>query len=167
MFAIKDDLFYRYSRFRGRTKIMTYDKEKTDETFECQEGCYIKYVNIDDDTITKVYSLRFYVEYHDPVVHDTILWRISEDMYGYRPFSIDNNEVGITTFGSCKESGWHSHGRDNSSKIINLMDCNSYVLEYEYYKRDGRLLDKSDIERETVDKDKFIEAVKKHQISNV
>ncbi|WP_026490314.1 hypothetical protein [Butyrivibrio sp. XBB1001] len=168
MFAVMNELLYRYNEFMGNAKLFTFDNSKVDDSFSLNSnGCYVKEITSKDSSLTDIYDIDFLVSYEDAYIRDEKMWYILEDNRSDRPYSIDKDEICLNVFGSCDEGGWKSLGREDSYKIISLSDCSAFFVDYVYEKKEGEILDKQITQRCEVSKEEFVGLIKQHRVKNI
>ena len=164
MYAVISENLYWYQHFRGKTIVLARNGQPVDESFQKKGGIFQKIVNINDPEIKDIYNVKYYVEYSDNTVKDTIIWQIGDGFHVDRPYNIEKGEACIGVFGAVSVGGWNTNGRDESHKIIRLSDCTKFFVEYSYEKIDFILCSEPVIERVELSMENLIEAVKKHRV---
>lgn len=167
LYAIVNDVLYRYSDFLDDVRIFTKNNEKAHNGFSHCGNYYEKKISEADDCVTDIYNIKFWIDYKDNYFADQNEWYVAEDNRCDRKYRLEDGELCLNVFGSISEKGWHSLGREDSYKIIDLDDCSAYYVEYEYRKMNGKLFKESQIIREKVEKNFFVELIKKYRDSNV
>lgn len=117
--------------------------------------------------MTDIYDINFWIDYKDDYFTEQNEWYVAEDNPCDRKYRLEDGELCLNVFGSASEKGWHSLGREDSYKIIDLDDCSAYFVEYGYQKKNGKLLENPLIIRQKVEKSLFVELIKQYRTSNI
>lgn len=129
--------------------IMTFDKEKTDESFEAQRNYFIKKIEADDEGLISIQKVHFIVEYDDDVECEKE-WIVDEGGPLCEVPHIEKGEIGLYVGHDSRGGGWVQHDKYASSKIIHLEDCKRFIVEMEYLFENGRYLSDARKERRCV-----------------
>lgn len=165
-----NSLLYRY--LERRNKIVTYDKDKVDLTFECDGRIYYKVISPMDSHIEDIFDVDFYVYYMDD--SETLkasgadgTWCVNEGRPLYRCPKLENNELGLSLmYGSiCDE--WTQDDKGSSSKIIDLYDCSDHTVVYTYSFKDGKPLAENEVIKVKMEPEDFKNEMLKYRISNI
>lgn len=134
--------------------IVTYKPEKADETFIEKNGYFKKEVRKDDENLTAIRKMHFYVEYDDEV-EPYKEWLVDEGMPLYELPHIENDEVGLCVGHGSKGYEWVQFDKCLAGKIVKLSECKGFIVETEHKYEAGRCVERSQRERVHVDADEF------------
>lgn len=119
--------------------LLTYDQSKAKEGFEPKRDYFKKTVDIKDSCLRVIYDIHFYVKYKDSV-EDTVEWLVDEGRAVGIKENIENNEVVIDVAHDAKDDSWIQYDKGAASKKVNLNDCEEYIVEKKYVKRNERMV---------------------------
>lgn len=153
-------------------ELLTYKKEKTDETFEYDDGIYYKQIEIDDKKIEEIYDVDFYVYYMDN--SETLKkagvsgkWCVDEGRPLYRMPDIEKDELGLWLGNISWSEDWIHDDKCSCSKIVNLYDCSNYTVKYTYIFKDGKELPGKEIVEVKMDAEDFKAEMIKYRLTNI
>lgn len=117
--------------------LMTYQKEKATEGFSQKRNYYKKKININDEGLTDLYDIHFYIQYTD-IEEGYRRWLVDEDRAIGINGNISNNEVIIDVDHDSKHKSWIQYEKGAAAKKIKLNDCKCFIIEKSYVKQDGK-----------------------------
>lgn len=132
--------------------LVTYQKKKATEGFAQKRNYYKKKININDEGLTDLYDIHFYVQYND-IKEGYKRWLVDEGRAIGINGSIEKNEVIIDISHDSKHSSWIQYNKGAAAKKIKLDDCDGFIVEKEYIKQDGKIITKT--EEMQVEPDEF------------
>lgn len=132
--------------------LVTYQKKKATEGFAQKRNYYKKKININDEGLTDLYDIHFYVQYND-IKEGYKRWLVDEGRAIGINGSIEKNEVIIDISHDSKHSSWIQYDKGAAAKKIKLDDCDGFIVEKEYIKQDGKIITKT--EEMQVEPDEF------------
>ena len=142
---------YFASEHKDHISLVTDDPLKKTDGFEPKRDYFIKQVPFDDPDLISIYNLHFWVRYHDNV-EENELWLVDEGRYvGIVP-NIEEGKVVIDVNHDRKDKTWRQYDKGAASKIINLKDCEEFIIEKIFYKKNGskfNAVEKSKVNLET------------------
>lgn len=166
MLAVYDGKLYNWSSTRRGSYIMTYDKDKTDGSFEQRNGYYIKRVESGDGKLSSIFKVHFMVVYTDRT-EGRKEWIVDEGVPLHEVPHIEDNEVGLWNNGTRHGEGWTVCDKYACSKIVHLDECEKFTVETEYLLEDGKYLPEAKKVRRAVSADEFRERMISHRRKNV
>lgn len=120
--------------------LLTYDQNKMIEGFESKRDYFKKVVDINDSCLSAIYDIHFYVKYRD-TVEDTDVWMVDEGRAVGLKGNIENNEVIIDVAHDAKDGSWIQYEKGAAVKKIKIDDCEYYIVEKKYIKRNEIIVD--------------------------
>lgn len=145
--------------------LLTYNQSKMLEGFEPKRDYFKKVVDINDSCVSAIYDIHFYVKFRD-TVEDTDIWMVDEDRAVGLKGNIENNEVIIDIAHDAKDDSWIQYEKGAAAKKINLYDCEEYIVEKKYIKRNEKIVDKI-IEKSSVTLKVFRNSIVMNRRSNL
>lgn len=131
--------------------LVTHDSSKCIGWFESEHNYFYKDISFDDLELKNLYEFHFYVKYHDCFEKNEI-WCVDEGRYvGIVP-NIEEEKVVIDVNHDSREASWEQYDKYAASKMINLSDCEEFIIEKIFYKKNGSKFDaveKSKVNLET------------------
>ena len=131
--------------------LVTHDPSKCIGWFESKYDYFYKYIPLDDSELKNLYEFHFYVKYHDCFEKDDI-WCVDEGRYvGIVP-NIEEGKVVIDVEHDSKDETWEQYDKGLASKAIDLSDCEEFIIEKIFYKKNGskfNAVEKSKVNLET------------------
>lgn len=147
--------------------------------------------------VDAVYDVDFYVEYHDTSrtmemaaqkmketeeegdivdndTHDSVLhhrWDVNEKklILPQQNPKIENNEVAIMLCEASYSEDWVLVEEDDRfcSKVVDIHDCDKLLVQYTYFVRNGKKLDKEEVVEVTMKPEDFKAEMLKYRLSNI
>jgi hypothetical protein len=108
MIAEYNDKYYAYIADAGTSRIMTEQKDKTDDGFIADNGIFFKDISYED--LTSVFNITFLVTYDTGFPSVSNKWNVEE---------ILNNRLPLRFSGGILP-GWQAEGSDSCVKYIGL-----------------------------------------------
>lgn len=164
MFAKYQSSFYIANIKDRQVTLFTYDPSKSTESFEPKRDYFKKNVNLDDPDLSEIYDIHFYVKCNDSV-EDTDIWLVDESRAVGLKANAEDNEVVIDVPHDAKNGSWISYEKGAAAKKIRLGDCEEYIVEKNYLKRDGKTVNEL-IERSSVTLNEFRLLMMMHRKEN-
>ena len=134
-----------------QVSLLTYDSQKSSDGFESEDDYFYKDIPLDDPELKNLYETHFWVKYHDCFEKDDI-WCVDEGRYvGIVP-NIEEEKVVIDVEHDSKDETWRQYDKGAASKMINLKDCEEFIIEKIFYKKNGskfNAVEKSKVNLET------------------
>ncbi|AOZ96920.1 hypothetical protein bhn_I1887 [Butyrivibrio hungatei] len=127
MYAIVNDVLYRYSDFLDDVRIFTKNNEKAHNGFSHCGNYYEKKISEADDCVTDIYNIKFWIDYKDNYFADQNEWYVAEDNRCDRKYRLEDEELCLNVFGSISEKGWHSLGRNEENHCFSIMNPTIYL----------------------------------------
>jgi len=131
--------------------LVTHDPSKCIGWYESEHDYFYKYIPLNDPELKNLYEIHFWVRYHDNVEKNE-LWLVDEGRYvGIVP-NIEEGKVVIDVEHDSKDETWEQYDKYAASKIINLKDCEEFIIEKIFYKKNGskfNTVEKSKVNLET------------------
>ena len=112
------------------------------EGFEPEKDYFKKNVDLDDSSLHAIYDIHFYVKYKNSV-EDMKIWLVDESRAVGLKEDIENNEVVIDVAHDAKDDSWIQYEKGAAAKKISLDDCEEYIVEKKYLKRNGRIVNET------------------------
>lgn len=119
--------------------LLTYDQSKSLESFEAKRDYFKKNVDLDDPSLSAIYDIHFYVKYKD-FIENIEIWLVDEGRAVGLKEDVEKNEVVIDVAHDAKDDSWVQYEKGASAKKINLSDCEEYIVEKKYLKRNERIV---------------------------
>ena len=145
--------------------LLTYDQSKILDGFEPKRDYFKKIVDINDSCLSAIYDLHFYVKYKDSI-EETDIWLVDEGRAVGIKENIEKNEVVIDVAHDAKDDSWIQYDKGAASKKINLADCEEFIVEKKYIKRNDRIVNKI-IEKSSVTLNVFRNSIIMNRRSNL
>ena len=139
MLAEYDGYVYIANIRDGKVVLLTYNQSKSIEGFEPKRDYFKKIVDVNDQCLGAMYNIHFYVKYKDSV-EGLKAWLVDEGRAIGIKGNIENNEVVIDVAHDSKDNSWIQYDKGAAAKKINLEDCDEYIIEKEYVKRNKKNL---------------------------
>lgn len=95
--------------------LVTYQKKKATEGFAQKRNYYKKKININDEGLTDLYDIHFYVQYND-IKEGYKRWLVDEGRAIGINGSIEKNEVIIDISHDSKHSSWIQYDKGAAAK---------------------------------------------------
>lgn len=151
----------------------------------------------EDNEVDAVYDVDFYVEYHDTgrtmemaaqrvkeaeekgktvthSTHDSVLhhrWVVNEKrrIQPQQNPQIENNEVALMLCETSYSEDWVLVEKDKRfcSKVVDIHDCDKLLVQYTYFVRNGKRLDKAEVVEVTMEPEDFKAEMLKYRLSNI
>ncbi len=116
--------------------LVTHNPSKCIGWYESEYDYFYKYIPLDDPELKNLYEIHFWVKYHDCIEKDDI-WCVDEGRYvGIVP-NIEEGKVVIDVGHDSKDETWEQYDKYAASKMINLSDCEEFIIEKKYIKKNG------------------------------
>ena len=119
--------------------LLTYDQSKSLESFEAKRDYFKKNVDLDEPSLSAIYDIHFYVKYKD-FIENIEIWLVDEGRAVGLKEDVEKNEVVIDVAHDAKDDSWVQYEKGTSAKKINLSDCEEYIVEKKYSKRNERIV---------------------------
>lgn len=145
--------------------LLTYDQNKSLKGFAPEKDYFKKTVNLHDSNLSTIYDIHFYVKYNDSV-EDINIWLVDENRAVGVKGNVENNEVIIDVSHNAKDDSWIQYEKGAAAKKINLGDCEEYIVEKKYFKRNDRIVNEI-IEKSSVTLNVFRNLMIKNRRSNL
>lgn len=145
--------------------LLTYDQSKILDGFEPKRDYFKKIVDINDSCLSAIYDLHFYVKYKDSI-EETDIWLVDEGRAVGIKENIEKNEVVIDVAHDAKDDSWIQYDKGAASKKINLADCEEFIVEKKYIKRNDRIVNEI-IEKSSVTLNVFRNSIIMNRRSNL
>ena len=145
--------------------LLTYDQSKMIEGFEPKRDYFKKVVDINDSCLSAIYDIHFYVKYRD-TVEDTDIWMVDEGRAVGMKGNVENNEVIIDVAHDAKDDSWIQYEKGAAAKKRNLDECEEYIVEKKYIKRNEIMVDEI-IEKSSVTLKVFRNSIVMNRKSNL
>ena len=134
-----------------QVRLVTHDPLKKTDDFEPKRDYFIKQVPFDDPDLISIYDLHFWVKYNDNV-EENELWLVDEGRAVGAAPNIEEEKVVIDVNHDSREALWEQYDKGAASKTISLSDCEEFIVEKKYIKKNGSKYDnveKSKVNLET------------------
>lgn len=145
--------------------LLTYDQSKSLEGFEAKRDYFKKNVDLDDPRLSAIYDIHFYVKYKDSI-EDIEIWLVDEGRAVGLKEDVEKNEVVIDVAHDAKDDSWLQYEKGAAAKKINLSDCEEYIVEKKYLKRNERIVNEI-IEKSSVTLNVFRNSIIMNRRSNL
>ena len=147
-----DGRAYHAAVFGDEVSLSTRKQEKRLENFESKRDYFKTTVSLSDSNLSDVFEIHFWVLYRDDA-EGKRLWLVDENRaVGEKP-DVDANKVVIDVNHDGKNDSWIGYDKGAASKTIFLTDCEEYVVERRFLKRNGIMT--NDVERTSMSLEDF------------
>lgn len=118
--------------------LLTYNQNKAEEGFKPKRDYFEKNVDLNDSCLREIFDIHFYVKYKD-CVEEQDVWMVDENRAVGFKGNVENNEVVIDVAHDSKDVSWIQYEKGAAMKKINLLDCEEYIVEKKYIKKEGKV----------------------------
>lgn len=165
MIAEYEGYIYIANMRNAEVTLLTYDESKKLDGFEAKRDYFKKTVDINDSCLSALYDLHFYVKYKDSV-EDANVWLVDEGRSVGLKENVEDNELVIDVAHDAKDDSWTQYEKGAAAKRINLADCEEYIVEKKYIKRNDRIVNEI-IEKSSVTLNVFRNSIIMNRRSNL
>jgi hypothetical protein len=166
MVAKYNGQLYIANKVNDKIYIITKFKDKAIDGFQTKHNDFYKQIKIDDERLTDLYDVHFFVDYNDSIEKETF-WCIDEN----RPIGlialIENDEATITIDHFALDDSWITYDKYAASKIININDCFGWYIYKTYYKKNGNCFNDIYKEKQNVTIKELKENIIKYRYKNI
>lgn len=127
---------YFASEHKDHISLVTHDPSKCIGWFESEHDYFYKDISFDDPELKNLYKFHFYVKYHDCFEKNEI-WIVDEGRAVGDVPNIEEEKVVIDVNHDSREASWKQYDKGAASKKINLRDCEEFIIEKKYIKKNG------------------------------
>lgn len=161
----KNKFYYSHVNDEQIVTLVTNDLLKKIDGFESKRDYFWKCVPLDDPELTTMYEIHFWVKYHDNI-EENELWLVDEGRAVGAVPNIEEEKVVIDVNHDSREASWKQYDKGAASKTISLSNCEEFIIEKIYIKKDGSKY--NNVEKTSVSLEDFRKAMFiYHQIRDV
>jgi len=159
MYINYKNVLYRYLDDDG--ELLTYKADKTDSTFEFDDGIYYKAIEQDDPDIVDVYTVHYLIDYDTGLDRVPTTWKVDTSRAEFM-----NNEV-LLVFGQGQLPDWEILENTVCQKCVKLEECGTIKIVYKYDVKNGEKCNPLLQVEEELTKDEFREVFERYVDENI
>lgn len=159
MYINYKNILYRY--LEDDCELLTYKTEKTDSTFEDDDGIYYKAIEQDDPDIVDVYNVHYLIDYDTGLDCVPTTWKVDTSRVEFM-----DDEV-LLVFGQGRLPDWEILENTVCQKCVKLEECGTIKIVYKYTVKNGEKCNSLLRVEEELTKDEFREIFERYVDENI
>lgn len=159
MYINYKNVLYRYLDDDG--ELLTYKADKTDSTFEFDDGIYYKAIEQDDPDIVDVYTVHYLIDYDTGLDCVPTTWKVDTSRVEFM-----NDEV-LLVFEQGRLPDWEILENTVCQKCVELEECGTIKIVYKYDVKNGEKYNPLLRVEKDLTKDQFREVFERYVDENI